>query len=209
MKLALALSLLLTAAAAAAAQSPKTSFPEQKGVRSISLLPPTGESVPSPVRDTVAASFLEALTKELPAVRFVSSSDSVSALSTGGGLDDFNNFLTLYAKTGVVNQEALARVGGRLKTDGILLIDVQAYESQNGSWSRMRNPHNSARIQCTLFSSSGERLWQHLVNYTHTPTWTSKADTVQKISERLARRAASALAKGEQNADPKKDVEAH
>ena len=189
------------------AQKQTDNFLEQHKIKSIAILPPVGESVPSSVRVSAGALFVSEAQRQLKELKITLPEETTTALEKTNRLDDFTSFLNLFIKTGTVNKSPLARIGESLATDAILLIDVQDFEAQNGSWMRARNGHNSARVQYTLFSPAGEQLWQHLVVYTHTPQFTAKADKAEKVMQDVSRRAVSALMRGIQNSDPKKDVE--
>jgi hypothetical protein len=202
-----ALLLIASLISVSLAQSKADNFLTQHHIESIAILPPVGESVPASVRASAGTSLISEYKKTIPSLKVFTPDDSTAILEKADRLDDFTSFLNLFTKTGTINRQPLARIGEALGADAILLIDVQYYEAQNGSWMRGRNGHNSARIQYTLFTADGEKVWQHLVVYTHTPTFTAKADKAETVVERLSRRAVSALLRGIQNDDPKKDVE--
>lgn len=202
----LALLLLFSALSISAQnQSPARDFLASHNVTSIAILPPVGESIPAEVRNLAASTFIEELKGIRPQVNVITSSETTTHLEKASRLDDYTNFLTLFLKTGTINHPLLSRIGEASGASSILLIDIQQYEAQNGSWLRMRNGHNAVRAQYTLFSANGEQLWQHLVLYVHTPQGTAKADKADKVMERVSKRAAKALLSGEQNSDSRKD----
>lgn len=202
-----ALFFILMTALSINAQKKTENFLTQRGITSIAVLPPTGESVPSNVREIAAATFVSGIEKQMPEIKILDALATFSLLEKASQLDNYVSFLNLFVKTGTINRAALTRMGEAINSSGILLIDVQRLEAQNGSWLRGRNGHNDARVQYTLFSPSGEKIWQHLVVYVHTPTGTAKADKAEKVMQSVNKRALSALIKGTQNTDPRKDVE--
>lgn len=174
-------------------------------IRSIALLPLVGDSTPDSIRQEINKADVAALKEAYPNLTIIGSDESLSRLDAEHRLDDLTSFLNLYTKTGAVIKDALGRLLNALKVETILVVHVQEYEAQSGSWLRARNGHNSVRAQYVLFSGP-DIIWRHLVAYVHTPQWTAKADPDRDIAPRIARRAVFALSRNIQNTDPKKDV---
>jgi hypothetical protein len=173
-------------------------------IASLALLPVVGDSTPDSVRHEINAADLKALSEAYPHVAITGSDESLSRLSAEHRLDDLASFLNLYTKTGAVNEDAMRRIVSALKVQAVLLVQLQEYEAQSGSWMRGRNGHNSVRAQYALLTEKGI-IWHHLVSYVHTPQWTAKADPDKDVAPRIARRALYAIARNIQNTDPKKD----
>lgn len=174
-------------------------------IKSVALLPLVGDSTPDSIRQEINKADVAALKEAYPDLTIIGSDDSLSRLDAEHRVDDLTSFLNLYTKTGAVNRDALGRLLNALKVETILLVHVQEYEAQSGSWLRARNGHNSIRAQYVLFSGP-DIIWRHLVAYVHTPQWTAKADPDHDVAPRIARRAVFALSRNIQNTDPKKDV---
>ena len=181
-------------------------FLVEKNVKAITLLPPVGESVPSSVRNSSGVAFSESLKKTYPSIVLSEPTVAMERLENANAVADFSKFLNLFVKTGMIDKAALRTIASACNAETFMLIDVQDFEAQNGSWVRGRSVHNSARVQYTLFSKDGIQIWQHLVVYVHTPQWTAKADKHEKVMADVSNRAVSALRRGVQNGDPKKDV---
>jgi hypothetical protein len=174
-------------------------------IKSVALMPLVGDSTPDSIRQEINKADVAVLREAYPDLTVIGSDESLSRLDAEHRLDDLTSFLNLYTKTGAVNKDALGRLMSALKVEAILLVHVQEYEAQSGSWMRARNGHNSVRAQYTLFSGT-ETLWKHLVVYVHTPQWTAKADPDNDVAPRISKRAAFALSRNIQNTDPKKDI---
>jgi hypothetical protein len=174
-------------------------------IKSIALLPLVGDSTPDSIRQEINKADVTALRGAYPDLSVIGSDESITRLDAEHRLDDLASFLNLYTKTGAINKDALGRLLSALKVEAILVVHVQEYEAQSGSWMRGRNGHNSVRAQYVLLSQD-ETLWKHLVVYVHTPQWTAKADPDNDVAPRIAKRAIFALSRNIQNTDPKKDI---
>jgi len=181
---------------------------EKHNLHSVAVLPMFGDVLAETGRDLLAGDVATQLQKEFPKIKLKNVADSIAALTQAGELNDFGNFASLYAKTGVVDSDAASRIAKVLAVESVLFVNVQEYLTQKGKWSRGKSSYNSVRAQCYLLNSAGQPIWRHLVAYVHDPhPWLSaKPDPIPEVMQKVAERIVYALSRNIENSDPKKDI---
>ena len=191
---------VLISCAPALAQDNTTStgadFLARHNITSLAVLPPLREALPPEVRTAASEMLITKLSARVPSLSIMPPNEAAEKMGQAGRLEDFASFLTLYTTTATVNKQALARIAEALGVNGLLLIDVQHYYERGGSWMRSRGGENQARVQYTLFSASGEQLWQHLEFHEHQSFWVARTARPPAIMRNLAERAVEALMVG-------------
>lgn len=177
-------------------------FLTRQGIASLAILPPLGQSVPSPTRQVAADLFNTKLKLRSSAVRIATPDSVVERLEREGLMNDFGNFITLLAQTGTFNRGILKRIGVATAADGVLLINVLDYEEQKGSWWYGRGGKNLARIQYSLFrASDGEKIWESLEFRQHDSKLSTNPYPMERVISDVSEKAVNSLLSGKQNAD--------
>jgi hypothetical protein len=180
-------------------------FLSQKGISSIAVLPPLGESVPSSARQLAADLFVTKLKARAAGVRLLGADETLSRLQQKEETKDFGILVTTLTQTGIADAVSLKRIGEVAGTDAILLIHVLNYDEEKGSWWYGKGGKNVCRIQYTLFrSSNAERLWETLEFRQHDSKLSTNPYPMERVIGDVSDKAIASLLSGKQNIDVRK-----
>jgi len=182
-------------------QQEEGGFLDRQGIFSLAILPPIGQSIPNATRE-VAVDLFSMKLKLKTSMRIVRPDNLVARLEQSGLMGEFSGFITLLSQTGMINKEALKRMGETVDADALLLIHVLDYEEEKGSWWYGRGGKNLCRIQYSLFrASDGEKVWESLEFRQHDSKLSTNPYPMERVIGDVSEKAVTSLLTGRQNAD--------
>ena len=191
----------LTCICSVAQQQRTEDFLSQKGISSIAVLPPLGESVPNSARQLSADLFVTKL-RSRSGVHLMAADESLSRLQQKEVTNDFAVLVTTLSQTGIVNGDLLKKIGQSMGTDALLLIHLVNYDEEKGSWWYGKGGKNICRIEYTLYrSSDAGKIWETLEFRQHDSKVSTNPYPMERVIGDVSDRAVASLLMGRQNTD--------
>lgn len=190
---------------APAPQQGSVDFLTRQGIRSIAVLPALGDSVPSAARQLSADLFDSKLKLRNSALRILTPDEVTNRLQQQGATGDFSAMVTLLSQTGMVNTEAMKKIGQVAGADGLTVIDVLNYDEEKGSWWYGKGGKNVCRIQYSLFrASDGQKIWETLEFRQHDSKVSTNPYPMERVIGDVTDKAVTALLADVQHVDVRK-----
>jgi len=180
-------------------------FLTRQRITSIAVLLPLGDSVPSAARQLSADLFDTKLKLRDSALRIFAPDEVTNRLQQQGATSDFAAMVTLLSQTGMVNTEAMKKIGQLAGADGLMVIHVLNYDEEKGSWWYGKGGKNVCRIQYSLFRvSDGQKVWETLEFRQHDSKVSTNPYPMERVIGDVTDKAVTALLTDAQHVDVRK-----